>query len=211
MFRLRSELLSFAAQFTGDYAPFQGIELRPLAGGVVVTASNRGAVAMIGYDPTGVATESAVILPDSELIKTCQAIKTAEREVTIEGDTALVTTYYKEHSKAVEVPIRRSQVPFPDIAGVCGAVLSNWSERPDISGTAGRYDTALLKKAIMASIDYAPSLVLSSFDGGPLRIQREDLEVVVFLMPQEAQPIPPCPPWLADYAAGVADEQPLAA
>ena len=58
----------------------------------------------------------------------------------------------------------------------------------------------LLHKSIKAMVDDTDSVVLSAFQGGPLRLQREDLQIVVMLMPQEAQAIPALPPWLSTYA-----------
>lgn len=200
MLQFKSGLLATACDFVGTYAPCQGVRIGPLAGGVVVTATNRGAVAMIGFDPRGTATETAVILPSKELATACNGIKTAEREVTIEDDMAVVTTYYKEHSTSKEVPIRRSTQPFPDISGVVRQALRFWGETPDTSTTAGRYDLPLLYRSIKAMTASAHSIVISGYQGGPLRIQREDTEIIVLLMPQTAEPIPPVPVWLSDYA-----------
>jgi hypothetical protein len=49
-------------------------------------------------------------------------------------------------------------------------------------------------------VDDSDSLVLSGYQGGPLRLQREDLQMVVLLMPQTALPIPAAPDWLGQYA-----------
>jgi hypothetical protein len=43
--------------------------------------------------------------------------------------------------------------------------------------------------------------VLSAFDGGPLRIQGEGLEILLLLMPQTAVPIPAVPAWAEAWAA----------
>lgn len=200
MLQFKSGLLATACDFVGSYAPCQGVRIGPLAGGVVVTATNRGAVAMIGYDPKGKADETTIILPSKELATACNGIKTAEREVTIEGDMAVVTTYHKEHSTSKEIPVSRSTQPFPDLSGVIRQALRFWGESPEVSSTAGRYDLPLLHKAVRAMTASANSIVISGYQGGPLRIQREDTEIVVLLMPQTAQEIPPAPAWLADFA-----------
>lgn len=201
MIRFSSGLLALAANFTGKYAPFQGIQIAPLAGGVSVVASNRGAVAFFGYDPKGQANREVVLLPDGELIKAARGIKTAEREVTIDGGAALVTTYYKDHSTSKEFPAHFSSVAFPPMRAVVDQAIAYWGETPELTTTAGRYDLALLDKAVRAMADDAGSIVLSGYQGGPLRLQREDLQAVVLLMPQAAKPLPTVPPWLASYAA----------
>lgn len=201
MHRFSSALLALAASFTGKYAPFQGVQIAPLAGGVSVVASNRGAAAFFGYDPKGHATDEIVVLPDNELIKAARGIKTAEREVTIDGPTALVTTYYKDHSTSKEFPVTLSSVPFPPMRAVIDQAIAYWGETPEVTTTAGRYDLQLLDKAIRAMADDSSSLVIAGYQGGPLRLQREDLHAVVLIMPQTAQPVPAAPPWLATYAS----------
>lgn len=200
MLRFNSYLLALAAEFTGRFTPYQGVQIAPLAGGVSVAATDRGALTMLGYDPAGTATEEIVVLPDAEFARACKGIKTAQREVTIEAGHALVTTYYKEHSTSKEFAVHTSAVPFPPLAEVVSKVIATWGEQPSSSVTAGRYDLDLLHKAIKAMAGDSDSIVLSGFHGGPLRLQREDTGVVVFLMPQTAQPIPPLPPWLDTYA-----------
>lgn len=200
MIRLKSGLLALAAEFTGKYAPFQGVRLAPLNGGVSVAATNHGSVAMIAFDPNGEADEEAVILPDAQLVKVCRGIKTALREITIDGSLGTITTYHKAHSTSVEVPIIRSSVEFPPLAQVVKAAISYWGERPEVSGTAGRYDLDMLTSSLKA-LGGASSVVLASYQGGPLRLQREDEEVFILQMPQEATPIPAVPSWLGDFAA----------
>lgn len=201
MHRFSSSLLALAASFTGKYAPFQGVQIAPLAGGVSVVACNRGAAAFFGYDPKGTADSEVVLLPDGDLVKAARGIKSAEREVTIDGPTALVTTYYKDHSTSKEFPVHFSSVPFPPMREVIDRAIAYWGETPELTTTAGRYDLALLDKAIRAMADDTSSLVIAGYQGGPLRLQREDLHAVVLIMPQTAQPIPTAPPWLADYAS----------
>jgi hypothetical protein len=199
MFRLNSALFNLAAAFTGKYRPFQGVTLAPHAGGVVVTASDRGAAAFYGFDPTGVAPEEATFSPGKELAAACKGIKTAQRELTIEEDVAVVTTYYKEHSTSKEFKVARLREQ-PPLRQVVDAAIDLWGEVPQTTTTAGRYDLGLLNKATRAIAEEADSLVLSGYDGGPLRLQSEQLRCVVLLMPQTAQPLPALPPWLADYA-----------
>lgn len=199
MFRLESALFNLAAAFTGKYAPFQGVTLTPHAGGVVVTATDRGAAGFYGFDPMGAAPEQATFSPGKELATACKGIKTAQRELTIDGNAAVVTTYYKEHSTSKEFQAQRlsQQAPMKDIVR---AAIEIWGDAPAVSTTAGRYDLGLLNKATRAIAEEADALVLSGYDGGPLRLQSETLRCVVLLMPQSAQPLPQLPPWLSDYA-----------
>jgi hypothetical protein len=199
MFRLNAALFHLAARFTGKYPPFQGITLSPLAGGVCVAASDRGAVTFVGFDPLGHATDTATFLPSSELVTPCRGIKTAQRELLIEDERAKVTTYFKEHSNSLEFPVTTSSER-PCFRGALREMLQFWGESPEVSSTAGRYDLALLNKAVKSMADDVGSLVISGYNGGPLRLQCEQPRCVVLLMPQTAEPIPPAPPWLSDYA-----------
>jgi len=204
-----SALLAYAAAFTGKFGTDQGIEVAPLRygdldSGVTIAAFNRGAVGMIGYDPEGKADASALIFPDSALVKAANGIKTAGRDVCIEGDelsslAARVTTYYKEHNTFKDFTIRASS-ELPSYRPAIAAALERWGTTPETSTTAGRYDLSLLLPAIKAMVDDSDSLVLSGYHGGPLRLQREDIQMVVLLMPQTAQPIPAAPDWLSQYA-----------
>lgn len=197
--RFDSSLLAIAAEFTGKHTPWQGVEIAPLGSGVSVTACDRGAVALIAFDPKGVADESMVLLPGGDLLKAARGLKTAERDIYIDGATGVVTTYRKEHSTSVEVPVVRSSVPFPPVRKVLLAVLEAWGSTPELSTTAGRYDADILLKILKAAGN-TPALVISGYDGGPLRIQREDCQMLILAMPQEAVPIPPLPDWAHTYA-----------
>jgi hypothetical protein len=199
MFRLNSALFNLAAAFTGKYHPFQGVTLTPHAGGVVVTSSNRGAATFYGFDPTGVAPQETTFSPGKELAAACKGIKTAQRELTIDGSVAMVTTYYKEHSTAKEFQVAQLSER-PPLRSAITMAIDLWGEQPPLSTTAGRYDLDLLSKATRTIAEESDAVVLSGYDGGPLRLQSEELRCVVLLMPQVAQPLPSLPPWLADYA-----------
>jgi hypothetical protein len=200
MFRLNSALFNLAASFTGKYHPFQGVTLAPHAGGVVVTASNRGAASFYGFDPQGHAPQEATFSPGKELAAACKGIKTAQRELTIEGSTALVTTYYKEHSTAKEFQVSQLSER-PPMRPVIAMAIDLWGESPSLSTTAGRYDLDLLTKSVKVIAEESESVILSGYDGGPLRLQSEELGCVVLLMPQVAKPLPSLPAWLADYGS----------
>ena len=209
MLRFDASLFSLAAQFTGKYAPCQGVTVSPLVPGdatnrigrgVVVTASDRGAATFLALDPQGTADEEAAFIPDDELIKAARGIKTAARELLIEEGRATVTTFRKTTSESKEFPVHRTQQRLPDLPGTIARAVEYWSATPELTTTAGRYDLQLLHKAIRAMVDDTDSIVISAFQGGPLRLQREDTGVVVLLMPQTARPIPPMPAWLLRYA-----------
>jgi hypothetical protein len=199
-FRFRSVLLNLASEFTGKYAPWQSIRIAPLAGGVSVSASDRGAATFIGWDPSGLATEEAFLLPGRDLAAGCRGIKTADRDVSIEDDLAVVTTYHKAHSVSKEFPVAYSSCPPPPFGDVIAKAISYWGATPELSRTAGRYDLGLLLKALKVLGTEDDSVVLSAWQGGPLRLQREDVQAVIMLMPQEAQPLPGVPAWLEDFA-----------
>jgi hypothetical protein len=203
MFRLTSALFNLAAAFTGKFKPFQGVTLTPHAGGVAVTSSDRGAASFYGFDPNGYAPRAATFSPGKELATACKGIKTAARELIIEGSLATVTTYYKEHSTAKDFQILQLDDAPPMRAAIRGA-MDFWGDAPALTTTAGRYDLDLLTKACKTLAEETDQLVLSGYDGGPLRLQSDKLRCVVLLMPQTAQPLPPLPPWLADFAAGAA-------
>lgn len=203
MLRFNSSLLAFCAAFKGAFAPFQAIHVTPAAGGgVVVLASDGGKVTAIGYDPDGIADETANLLPTQELLTACKGIKTAERDVSIDDLRAVVTTFYKAHNETKEFLVLRSQEPYPPIRQALAACLDTWGTAPAHGTTAGRYRASYLEKAIKAAGALTDSLVLSGFDGGPLRLQGERLELMVLVMPQTAEPIPPVPDWAVRFARG---------
>jgi hypothetical protein len=199
--QFNSALLAAVGSFTGDYAPYQSVHIRPHCGGVLLVASDHGKVTAVGFDRQGTADEALSIIPSTELLKSCAGIKTAERGISIDGDTAIVTTYYKTSSnKGKELPIQRAVVPFPEIDGALAACVQRWGSTPKLSETAGRYRVAYLERAIKAAGLLADSLVLSAFDGGPLRLQGESIELIILVMPQTAEPIPALPEWIQEFS-----------
>lgn len=201
MLQFNAALLAAVGAFTGAYSPYQSVHIRPHCGGVLLAASDHGKVTAVGFDRQGRTDESATIIPSSELLKACAGIKTAERGISIEGDTALVTTYYKaSNNKGKELPLQRSITPFPDIDSALKACVDRWGATPTLSETAGRYRVAYLERAIKAAGLLADSLVLSAFDGGPLRLQGESIELIILVMPQTAEAIPPMPDWIQEFS-----------
>lgn len=202
MLQFNSALLALAGAFTGPYAPYQSVHLQPHLQGVLVAASDGGKVSMLGYDAKGRGDQACDILVSPDLLRACAGIKSAERDVRIDGDTAAVTTYRKTTSSEVKrFPISYATAPFPPLDRAVSACIQRWSATPALSSTAGRYDTLYLEKAIKSAGHLCESLVLSAFDGGPLRLHGEGLDVMILVMPQTAQPVPPLPQWVQDFAA----------
>ena len=202
MLQLNSSLVAIAAEFTGKYAPYQSIEISPAPkGGVFVASTDRGNIACLAHDPSGRADETIKLLPDPELMKFCRGIKTADRELRIEGNNALVTTFRKSTNEQRETIVNRSISDFPPLAGAISACLERWGSTPSVSATAGRYEAHYVERALKGLGTTSDSIVLSAFDGGPLRIQTDKADVVVLVMPQVAEKIPSIPEWLSDYAA----------
>jgi hypothetical protein len=187
--QFNSALLAAVGSFTGAYAPYQSIHIRPHCGGVLLAASDHGKVTAVGFDRQGTADEALSILPSPELLKACAGIKTAERGISIDGDRALVTTYYKASSNKGK-----------EIDAALAACVERWGATPELSQTAGRYRVAYLERAIKAAGLLADSLVLSAFDGGPLRLQGESIELIILVMPQTAEPIPAFPDWIQEFS-----------
>ena len=69
-----------------------------------------------------------------------------------------------------------------------------------VSATAGRYNISYIQRAIKGLSTLNASVILSSFNGGPMRIEEGSGDIVVLVMPQTAEPIPPIPQWLRNYA-----------
>lgn len=202
MLQLKAALVSIAAEFTGKYSPFQSVQISPAGvdNGIFVASTDKGNIACLAYDPAGKADESVQIIPSKELVAACKPIKTAERELRITDNSALVTTYRKTTNEAKELSIQRSQVDFPDLAKAIRDCINRWTTLPETSKTAGRYDQLYLQKAIKGLSAFDSSIVMSAFDGGPLRLETDDNNVIVLVMPQEARPIPSLPDWICKYA-----------
>jgi hypothetical protein len=89
---------------------------------------------------------------------------------------------------------------FPPLEGAIAACIERWSVTPSVSATAGRYAAPFLVKALKAASACSDSVALSAFDGGPLRIQCQGLDMLILVMPQTAEPIPTLPDWVCSFA-----------
>ena len=113
----------------------------------------------------------------------------------------MVTTYKKTTAnQVIEVPVMRSQVAFAPLSKAIKSCLDRWSNTPATSATAGRYGLNYINKAIKSLSSFDSSISLSAFDGGPLRIQGADNNLIILVMPQTAEPVPKVPYWLEKYA-----------
>lgn len=202
MLQLNSALVAIASEFTGNYAPYQAIEISPgPKGGVYVASTDRGNIACLAYDPAGTADEEITLLPEPELMKLCRGIKTADRQLQIKGNNAMVTTFRKSTNERREVIINKSISDFPPLRLALTSCLERWSNTPSVSATAGRYESRYIEKAIKGLSTMSDSVILSAFDGGPLRVQTDKADVVILVMPQVAEKIPSIPEWLSEYAS----------
>jgi hypothetical protein len=210
-----SRLFAVGADFAGAYAPYQGIYFCPGPGGagVIAAASNRGALTFVGYDAGGTIDEPVVFIPTKELAAASRGLKSGPRTLSIDTEAriAAVTTPLKTKAgTTVEMaapPV--SQVAFPDVRGVIARFVSHWESMGQQVDTCGRYDAKLLLQALRAAEGLGDSVSLVGLSGGPLLInieasiedgkkkavQTQSTGLLLMLMPQTAQPVPPPPSW----------------
>lgn len=206
IFEFESRLFALAAEFTGKYVPFTGVHLAPGPGGdgVVVTSSDRGAICFMGYDPKGTAGGEVTLLPDKEVVKASRGLKLKERTLRIDTDArvARITTHMKSGAgQTVELPAPAPAADHKDLRPILPQFIDVWKTQGDISATAGRYDTVLIRKALDAAESLGASVVLSSLVGGPLRVAIEGTDAMLLIVPQTALPIPALPEWLEAWSA----------
>ena len=149
MIRFNSALLANAAEFTGKYAPYQGIELAPApGGGIYVTSTDKGNIAFFGYDAAGEADQCVVVFPTADLIKLCRGIKTADRELRISDGLGKVTTFRKSSNEVKETPVQFSSIAFPELGPVVQTIVGYWNNQPPMTTTCGSYDSGYVAKAL---------------------------------------------------------------
>jgi len=201
-----SRLFAVGADFAGTYAPYQGIHFAPGPGGagVIAAASDRGALTFVGYDETGSIDEAATLLPTAELAAASRGIKSGPRTLTIDTGTrvATVTTHLKTKAgKTVEMaapPV--STIAFPDVQTVLANFIAHWEANGRTGDTAGRYEAKLLLKALRVAEGLGDVVVLCGITGGPLLINIEGSGLLLMLLAQAAQPLPPPPGWAKRWA-----------
>lgn len=210
-----SRLYAIGCDFAGTYAPYQGIHFCPGPGGqgVIAAASDRGALTFVGYDEAGAIDEATTLLPCNELAAASRGLKSGPRTLTLDTETriATVTTHLKTRAgKTVELAAPLvSSISFPDIQAVTANFIAYWEGASPVVTTCGRYDAKLLLKALRAAEGLGDSVSLSGMDGGPLLVnieafddgegrkkpQMQSTGLLLMLMPQTAQEVPPPPGW----------------
>lgn len=201
MLSCNSALVAIASEFTGQYAPYQSIQLTPAPnGGLWITSTDKGNVACLAFDPSGSSDRAYNILPNSELVRASRGVKTASRTLTLEGSTAKVITYRKTTSETKEMPFSESSSDLPDLPSAIRNCIARWEATDAKTATAGRYSVSYVQRAIKGLSSISSSVTLHSFDGGPMRIQEETGDIVILVMPQTAEPIPSIPDWIYKYS-----------
>lgn len=209
MIRLQSQFLSMAADFTGKYAPWRAVSLFPHDGGVMIAASDNGAITFLAWDAQGYCPAPVAIVVPRDLATAAKAIKSASREVIIEDAdaevstscSATVTTYYSKHSASKAFSLARSTEPIPPYWQILPSLVEMRRTSQDRSRTAGRYDSALLQRGIKVLGDEALVDMYCIGEEGPLWLQRRDISAMALIMPcsVEQAPMAPMPPWLETF------------
>jgi hypothetical protein len=215
-----SRLFAVGADFAGGYAPYQGVHFcpGPAGFGVIAAASDRGALTFVGYDEGGTIDEPVTFIPTDELAAASRGLKSGPRTLSIDTETriASVTTPLKTKAgKTVEMaspPV--STIPFPDFQGAIARFIAHWENPERQVESCGRYDAKLMLKALRAAEGLGDSVSLSGMSGGPLLVnielfaedekkkapQMQSTGLLLMLMPQTAQPVPPPPAWACRWA-----------
>jgi hypothetical protein len=201
IFDIDSRLFYIACQYTHKFAPWQAVTIQPGADGTgaIVSASDRGAATFLAFDPTGQADDHAAFIAGSDLLKVAKGIKSAKRSLRIDTDQLLarVTTHLKGSDKVVEAPAPMlSENPAPDLRLVMKRYLDARRQVP--AGNAfARIDAKLLARACESFDQLSDSVIISTLEGAaPICLQGDKVDVMVLLMPQTADPLPPVPDWL---------------
>ena len=198
---LNGALVAIAADFVGRYAPWQGIQLRPnpSGGGVFVASTDAGKLAFLGFDPAGKGDEEMVLLPTPDLLKNTRPLKSAERFLELDGQTARCSKVLKTTTQTVEIPITRSAAEAPDLVGAMKKVAEQWGKDVPDCTTAGNFNAGYLARSFKAIEAMGSSITLSHLNGGPLRVEAADHTALVLVMPETARPIPPLPEFLIAF------------
>lgn len=198
---LNGALVHVAAEFCGNYSPYQGVQIRPnpSGSGVFVASTDAGKLAFLAFDGQGKGDEEIVLLPTAELLKNTRPLKSASRWLEIESSQARCSKLTKNTTQTVEIPITRSVATPPDLVGVMKTVATQWGKDcPCVD--AGNFDASYLQKAFRAIESLGSSVTMSHLNGGPLRVESHDSPVMVMVMPQTAEPIRPLPEFLHQFA-----------
>jgi hypothetical protein len=198
---LDGALVYVAAEFCGNFSPYQSVQIKPnpSGNGVFVASTDAGKMAFLAYDHSGKGDEEVILLPTPELLKETRPLKSASRWLEIESAQARCSKITKTTTKTVEIPITRSAVTPPDLVGVMKTVAVQWGKDcPCVD--AGNFSATYLQKAFRAIESLGSSVVMSHLNGGPLRVESLESQAMVMIMPQTAQPIPELPDFLYAFA-----------
>ena len=194
--------LAVAADFVGKYSPYQAIQIRPnpYGDGVFVASTDAGRLAFLAYDASGKATEQLVVLPTPELLKNTRPLKSAQRWIEIDGPIARCSKLTKATSKTEEVAVSYSTVEPPDLVGAMNKVATEWGKDLPHCVNAGNFNANFLSRAFRAIESLGGSITMSHLNGGPLRVESTEHDVIVLVMPETARPIPALPDFLHDFS-----------
>ena len=198
---LNGALVAVAADFTGNYSPYQAVQIRPNpnGAGVFVAATDAGKLAFLAYDHAGKGDEEVILLPTSDLLKNTRPLKSASRWLEIEGSQARCSKLTKNTTTTTEVPITRSAVTPPDLVGVMKTVAMTWGKDCPVINS-GNFNASYLQRAFRAIESLGSSITLSHLDGGPLRVESTVGQAMVMVMPETARPVPELPEYLLQFA-----------
>ena len=199
---LNGALIAVAADFVGKYAPYQAIQIRPNphGDGVFVASTDAGRLAFLAFDNSGSGDEQINLLPTADLIKNTRPLKSATRWIEIEGSTARCSKLTKATQKTEEIQITRSTIEPADLVGAMKTVAHQWGSDTPNCTNAGNFNPGFLTRAFKAIEALGGSITMSHLNGGPLRIESTDSDVIVLVMPEMARPVPALPHYLKAFA-----------
>lgn len=199
---LNGALIAVAADFVGKYSPYQAIQIRPNPNGdgVFVASTDAGRLAFLAFDNSGTGDEQINILPTPDLIKNTRPLKSANRWIEIEGSTARCSKLTKATTKTEEISITRSTIEPADLVGAMKTVAHQWGKDVPNCTNAGNFNPGFLTRAFKAIEALGGSITMSHLNGGPLRVESTDSDVIVLVMPEMARPVPALPHYLKAFA-----------
>ena len=81
------------------------------------------------------------------------------------------------------------------------AVATQWGKDVPHCVDAGNFSANFLLRAFKAIEVLGGSITMSHLNGGPLRVESTDHDVIVLVMPEMARPIPALPDFLRSFSA----------
>ena len=200
--KFNGALLAVAADFCGKWTPYTGVQIRPNrnGSGVFVASTDAGRLAFLAFDENGSADEELCLLATSDLLKHTKPLKSASRWIEIEGSIARCSKLTKSTTTTVEVPVTYSTVEPPDLVGAMHKVALQWGKDQPHCVDCGNFNGSFLTRAFKAIEVLGGSVTMSHLNGGPLRVESTDHDVIVLVMPETARPIPALPAFLKSFS-----------